>query len=231
MERVQIRHGKAPVLIFAPHGYDDDDENTALIAEHIAKTLNCYAVVNKGWERADVVDCFKDKGDCNNATQIHNDDVLKSEILDPLLRCYHKIKRVHQTVYMFNIHGMSDRHRKLSGNSHLDIVVGFGAGSPNSYTCDLWRKNLFIYLLHKAGMTTFEGKAGGSMSGWSRNNMNQLFRKWYPDKYAQVMQLEIIHELRADPETSLLCAEYIADCISNLITAKEFTAPIEFDSY
>ena len=35
MERVSVISGKLPVIIVAPHGYDGNDENTALVAESI----------------------------------------------------------------------------------------------------------------------------------------------------------------------------------------------------
>lgn len=230
MERVTVINGKRPILLFAPHGFNGDDENTGLITKHIADILNCYAVINNGWERSENVDSAKDKADCNNVEHCHQ-DVVKDEILDPLLRCYHKIKRVHPTAFIFNIHGMSNKHRKIAENDKLDIVVGYGAGNPNSYTCDLWRKNCFIYLLHKAGLTVYEGKKGGSMSGWARNNMNQLFRKWYPAANAQSMQLEIIYELRQDKDMALLCAEYLAAAMLDLISSVEFTKNVDFNSY
>jgi hypothetical protein len=63
MERVSITSGKQPILIVSPHGYKNDDENTATVAEAIASVLNCYAVINRGWERADDVDIFNDKAD------------------------------------------------------------------------------------------------------------------------------------------------------------------------
>lgn len=230
MERVAIREGKLPVILFAPHGYDGDDEKTANMVEHIASVLDCYAVINRGWERGPTVDCFADKADCNNVVHCH-EDVVKDEILDPILRFSKRIMRTHNMAYFFPIHGMSNKHRKLSGIDDLDIVVGYGAGSPHSYTCDLWRKNYMMHLLDAAGLTPAEGKKGGPMSGWARNNMNQLFRKWYNQTYIQGMQLEVIYDLRSDNELNLLASEYIALAIRDLIKAKDFITQREYPSY
>lgn len=216
MERVSIISGKRPILIVSPHGYKNDDENTSVVAEAIANLLDCYGVVNRGWERADDVDVFNDKADCNNVTHCH-EDVVKDEFLDPILRFRSRILKTHPRVHMFMIHGMSDRHREKVNDPNLDVVIGYGAGSPDSHTCDLWRKDLFITLLENNGMTVYEGKKGGQMSGWARNNMNQLFRKWYTDPAVQSMQIEITHELRADNDIAQLTAEYMAVAMKDML--------------
>jgi len=230
MERVSIREGKTPIILFAPHGYDGDDERTGKMTEYIAETLDCYAVINRGWERDDFVDCLIDKADCNNVAHCH-EDVVREEILDPILRYQKRIMRNHPIAYYFTIHGMANRHRVISKISDLDIVIGYGAGSPNSFTCDEWRKNYIMHLLEEAGMSPAEGKKGGPMSGWSRNNMNQLFRKWYHDQSVQGMQLELIYDLRSDDEIALLASEYIAAAMQELIDAKGFSALKEYPTY
>ena len=116
MERVSIINGKIPILIVAPHGYEKDDEQTALIAEYIANKIGAYAVINRGWERAEEVDFWKDKADCNNINHCF-EDVVKEEIIDPILRYKSRILLGHSEMYVFWIHGMSDDHRKISGRS------------------------------------------------------------------------------------------------------------------
>jgi hypothetical protein len=218
-ERVSIINGKLPILIVCPHGFDGNDQNTSIIAESIAKKINAYAVINRGWERSDKVDCMSDKADCNNINHCH-EDVVKEEFLDPILRYKNRIIQKYKSAYIFYIHGMGNRHRKISGDDSLDMVVGYGAGSPNSFTCNIWQKNLFCHLLNNAGINAFEGKKGGMMSGWSRLNMNQLFRKWYFDPYVFSMQLEIIHDLRNCKDMAKLTAEYIGDAMENMLTSK-----------
>jgi len=224
MERVSIIEGRKPIIVVAPHGYDNDDERTALIAEAIANTLGCYAVINRGWERADKVDIFNDKADCNNAQHTH-EDVVKEEFLDPIIRFRNRIRKQHSVVHLYMIHGMSNKHRTLCGDSKLDMVIGFGAGSPDSFTCDTWRKDAFIHLLGESGLTVYEGKKGGAMSGWSRQNMNQLFRKWYSDPTVQAMQIEIINELRADNDIAQLTAEYLASAMDDMLGKSRFNGP------
>lgn len=229
-ERVSIISGKKPVLIVAPHGYDQDDENTSVVAEYIANLLNCYAVINRGWERADAVDCFNDKADCNNVAHCH-EDVVREEFLDPILRYKTRIVTHGSVLHLFFIHGMANKHRRIVGDPDMDMVIGYGAGSPNSYSCELWRKDLFLHLLTEAGMHPYEGKKGGAMSGWARNNMNQLFRKWYIDPRVQAMQVEIVHELRSDPDIAKLTAHYLAEAIKDMLDVKSFNSNQTYKSY
>ena len=242
MERVSLIDGSKPILIVAPHGFHDDDERTALIAENLADILDCYAVINRGWERADVVDCINDKADCNNLQHCH-EDVVKDEFLDPILRYKQRIVwgkgnhgamyslylRQPTTMYMFLIHGMANKHRQLTGEPKLDLVIGYGAGSPDSFSCEPWRKDYLAHRLSEAGMCVFQGKKGGAMSGWARNNTNQLFRKWYQDPNVHSMQLEIVHALRQDDDCAKMTSEYLAAAIDDLISCKGFkgTQPIK----
>jgi hypothetical protein len=232
MERVSIIEGKMPIIVVAPHGYDGDDENTGYIAEYTATMINAYAVINRGWERSDSIDYENDKADCNNV--IHcNADVVREEFLDPILRFKNRILKNHrfEFVYIFYIHGMSNKHRKIAGDDKLDMVIGYGAGSPDSLSCETWEKNAFAYYLQEFGINVYEGKKGGPMSGWSRNNMNQYFRKWQPSKYVKSMQIEIVHELRNNKEKCNIICNYLATSMKELICIEGFSSSITIKSY
>lgn len=62
--RVSTITGTIPIILVAPHG--PDDKNTDIIVENTAKLLGSYAVINKGFERSDVVDVSNDEADCKN---------------------------------------------------------------------------------------------------------------------------------------------------------------------
>lgn len=222
MERVSVISGKLPILIIAPHGFDGNDKKTATITEYIANTIGAYAVINRGWERDETVDFMNDKADCNNVVHCH-EDVVREEILEPIIRYKDRILQSYPFAYIFYIHGMSDKHKKLCGDENLDIVIGYGAGSPSSFSCDPWRKDLFVHLLNESGLHTYEGSKGGPMSGWAKPNMNQLFRKWYAEPQVQSMQIEITHSLREETDIALIVAEYLGMAMKSLLPAKSFS--------
>lgn len=219
MERVRIINGKSSIIVVAPHG--PDDERTALIAEKVAKEITCSAVINLGWERGEKVDFMKDKADCNNVSHCH-EDVVREEFLEPLLRFKNSVLKRNKEAYIFYIHGMSNKHRILANDPTMDVVIGYGAGVPNSITFDLWKKGFLIDRLENLGFTTYEASPGSSMSGWSKNNMNQLFRKWYNDSNVSSLQIELVHELRESNRVAERTACYLAEAIIDTVVSNRF---------
>ena len=229
MHRVTLREGKLPIILFAPHGFNGDDENTAKITECIATEINTFSVINHGWERGDKVDCLLDKADCNNVNHCM-EDVVNEEIMEPLLRFVSRAKKINKTVFVYNIHGMSDRHRTIA-KDEIDMVIGFGDGEPPSFSMDLWRKNYFVHKMNLLGINAYAGKSGGPFSGWSKSNMNQLFRKWNVDHGVQSLQIEITHELRSDSAMCSLTAEYLATAMLDMLTVTNFNSVSKYKSY
>lgn len=207
MERTSVIKGSTPVLIVAPHG--PDDENTALLTEMVASNFGAYAVINRGWERSSKVDQMADLANCNNVRHLY-EDVVREEFLLPILRCRAEIARKYtEKMYMFVIHGCKDNLKTNPGEDMLDLIVGYGAGNPPSYSCKLRSKNVFIKCLQEEGFGVYEGAAGGMYAGKSKNNLNQLFVRWKPDHDVESMQLEIVRELRMDKSMTALTADGI----------------------
>jgi len=217
MERVNVFEGELNAIVVAPHG--PDDPYSGEIAEVVAKELNAFAVINQGFERADSVDIFQDQANCNNVYHCH-EDVVKDEFLDPILRFVGKIRHSpwllnnwNDPIWIFIIHGVNFVNRKVSP----DIVVGYGAGDPPSHSCDLWRKDGLVHILESRGFDTYQGKAGGNFSGWAKTNLNQLYRKWYPDSGVQSVQLEVARDWRTCRDDALATADLLAGCIEDLL--------------
>lgn len=213
MERVSIRRGDSPLLIIAPHGADDP--RTDFIAEFVADFADAYAVINRGWERAKTPDYFKDQANCNNIMHCY-EDVVKEEFLNPILKFKNRIMREYGECFMFVIHGMGNDVRIKVDDPLLDIVLGYGAGRPPSYTCQHWMKDAFINFLD-TGTVTYEAGAGTPYAGKNKNNLVQLFRSWFFDPNVNAMQIEIIRELRENDMVAKLTAEHIANCMERLI--------------
>jgi hypothetical protein len=225
MERVSIINGDMPIILVAPHGVDDI--NTGLIADKIASEMNAFAVINQGWKRNKDYDYFADKADCNNISHVH-EDVIKEEFLDQILRMTAKIlKKIDNRVYIFHIHGCGNEARIKANDQNLDLIVGYGEGSPASYTCDLRIKDAFCYFLENESFGVYEGKKRGKYSGRSKNNMNQLYRLWYPNKHVHSMQIEIIKDLRDSDEMIQIVSDGLIGAIDDLLLFDDTTSVIK----
>jgi hypothetical protein len=227
--RVQIVEGKNPIIFVAPHGNKKDDVNTALIAEVLADCTKGYAVINRGWERADNINYKYDKANCNNVEHCHK-DVIKEEFLDPLIRFKNRVLKKWSRIFIVYIHGMSDSIQEKTGIKYLNYIVGWGNGHPHSHTCQKWIKNFIIYTLSLGdNCIVGEGKAGGNYAGWTRNNMTQLFRKWYLDDEVDAVQIEISRTIRDTKSTAKTTAQLMAITMEELITLNEsWTLPDGF---
>ena len=218
MERVNIRNGKLNIIIIAPHG--PDDPYTGEIAQEIADGLDAYAVINQGFERTTgEVDIWTDQANCNNLHHCH-EDVVREEFLDPILAFHAKIRQEYtDPCFVFIIHGINFITRKVNP----DLVLGYGAGDPPSHSCTTWRRDGFCYLLEDKGFEVYMGKAGGQFSGWSKSNLNQLFRKWpeYYDPHVQSFQIEVSRDWRMDRADAISTASILGECIEELMIFTE----------
>jgi hypothetical protein len=220
----------------APHG--SDDTNTGLLTEVAAKHLDCFAVINQGFERADYVDVEKDIADCNKISHC-KEDVVYDEFLKPLIkfkdRLIQKIFNGHLTkilnnasftatdsVQIFYIHGCGNVVHK-EANEPVGVIIGYGLGNKkDSLTCDVWRKNLLVDLWNKYGTEgwAFQGKCGGKYAGRDSDNLNQYFRKHEIDLNVQSMQLEFPFCKRKTPEIAEETGKRLAVCLGHYLQHK-----------
>lgn len=232
-ERVSCVIGKAPIILVAPHGPDED--NTALIVEEAAKALNCYAVINRGFERADAVDVDKDRADCNRIDHAKQ-DVVFDEYLKPITKFATKIiaSRGNQNtiwnfgfidpVHIFYVHGCGNHVHEEAGES-VEVVVGYGLGlKKDNLSCDPWRKDVFVDLWRRFAQTgdVFEGRGGGRYAGRDSNNMNQYFRKHQPINAVQSMQLEFPLSERATRTAAVTTAMMLTVVLTDYLLFDDF---------
>lgn len=205
MERVSVLDGTIPLLVVAPHGVDD--ASTDIIAEVMATKLNCHAVINRGWERADNIDVNNDKGNCNSIAHCHQ-PVIKDEFLDPLLRYMHRSAK---TIYvsnskaanrlpvflsnhkplMISIHGVGDQIRTKLKDNNVDFILGVGNGKPPRPTCGIWRLNALAWTLTNRGIHPWQGQAGSPYAAWGQDNLTQLFNQKH-NGLGEAIQIEIL---------------------------------------
>jgi hypothetical protein len=228
MERITVIDGEdtTPILLVAPHGADDP--RTGLLTKLIAEKTGAFAVINNGWERAKNYDYDKDRANCNNIEHCH-EDVVKQEFLNPIMEYVNTIFDCSADITILIMHGVSDALNAKRDPS-LDAVVGFGEGTPPSYTCDVVRKDAFIYILNQI-MEVGQGEGGGRYAGRRRKNLNQLYRKWYADSQVHSLQIEVVRSLRCDDATTHMASDLFSQAIIeyvDFITSAEI--PKEFKS-
>lgn len=229
MERVSVVEGDKPLLLVAPHGFDDD--NTGEITKRIAEEINCYAVINNTWTKGDKVDWSKDIADCNNVYHCQ-EDVVKEEFFDPFIRYAMTIVQENQQCDIIIVHGMGN-HVRTKTKDTIDGILGYGNNQNPSYSCDLWRKNGFLYLAQDYHLKLYEGAPSGTYSGFAKKNLNQYWRKWDYDDDVHSMQLELVYEMRkndiVDDTVNVLSdifSEY-ADFVNHYLETQE--APDDWD--
>ena len=224
MERVSIIDPiePEPVIITCPHL----EQYTALMTEEIAKHLECFAVINRGWERDDHVDFMNDRANCNSIEHLSQTPV-KEEFLDPIFDFCHKIRNSEFiNIYIFHIHGFVDlradpkavNHHNAQGKAGTDIVLGYGSGAKR-LSCTRWRANAFAYFLQQEGFNVAGGKS--KYAGAGRDNLNQLFKignpDWGVDNGIHSFQLEIDNSWRQNSMDAKFAAEAISKAIESLV--------------
>lgn len=224
-ERVSIYGGKVPIIIIAPHA--PEEPGTDIIAKTIIDNLDCCGIINNGWNKSKLFDYDSEQADCNNIEHLHK-EVLVDEFLVPLIKLKTKLSKSHTTIYMFTIHGIGQDARDYAKDQALDMIVGYGAGHPPSYTCNPWRKNLFMYLIEASGLVIYESKPRSKYAARNKKNITQIFNMdcWYPDLAVQSMQLQIIEDLRLDKP--VYTGEFLADIIDELSQWSSWNAPSSF---
>lgn len=203
MSRVKIFHGANPFLIVAPHGGGPTDLRSAFIAGIIAKEIDGFAVINEGWKRRGTPNFRLSYANCNSISHCLQEPLL-SEFLEPIDECRKIILLRHHKVHLFLIHGMDER-------KNADIVLGYGAGNPSRHSCSLCFKDRFLSCLSLENFQPAQGKSGGKLSGWDKDNLNQLYQ---PVTSVESIQVEIGLSLRKNNSVGKNTAKRISEAIT-----------------
>lgn len=220
MSQITVIKGDTPIMIVAPHGVKGDDDNSAIVAEVLAKKLDAFAMINTKYKRAKQLNAMKNEANLNSINHCLLEPC-RSEFMVPLAN---NLKYILQDLnyheaHLFYIHGVGNHIRKDSKSS-LDVVVGYGAGNPPSYTCPLAYKDEFCYRLKEAGFDTYVGGPGGRFSACGDDNLCQYWRKKKPNHNIQSLQLEIVFALRATKYAAEQLANRLFDVIWKYVYKK-----------
>lgn len=216
------------VILVAPHGADDT--NTDILTEVTADILGCYAVINRGFERAQTVDVDKDLADCNRIDHC-KEDVVYEEFLKPIKKFKDRIVGPYHTglkaAHIFYIHGCGDIVHKEVG-VRVRCIIGNGLGLKiHSRSCDDWRKNTFSYsmfMLNGPKEVPCLARGGSKYAGRDANNLNQYFRKHDINFLVQSMQLEFPYSARRDDQVEYTAHDLATVIVNYLIRAEDIEA-------
>lgn len=78
-----------------------------------------------------------------------------------------------------------------------------------------------MYLLETFA-DTYSAEAKSHYAGWSKSNLNQLFRKFVDMPKILSMQIEIAHQLRSNIVKADLTGETIGVCVDELLNYNTF---------
>lgn len=196
MARVYLQRGRVPIIIVAPHGHRDDDFNTDVIADTMASELRAYAVINTGWQRAKKAVLGESRANLNDVSHCRLGPCYR-EFLQPLFSYKEECIKKWNRVNVLFVHGASNdvRHR---AKDRVDLVLGFGQGTPPCYTCFLDYKNGLAARLMEERFNVYQAVVGGRYAAWKPDNLTQLWRSQYYDQRVNAIQVEIVHSLRSD---------------------------------
>lgn len=220
-ERVLVKWGSKPIILVAPHGADDI--NTDEIALGAANKLDCYAVVNRGFERSKYVDTENDKADCNKINHVKQ-DVVYEEYLKPIEKFVYHITR-RSPVFIFHIHGAGDIVHKQAGVK-VGVIVGYGLGAKkNSLTCSQDELTSFLkcwdYADQQMGGVALFANGKSKYAGRSSNNMNQYYARQESPRHSPLvssMQLEFPYSSRKSPiVANSVTGKTLADTIHSFL--------------
>lgn len=213
----------APILLVAPHGGGPTDLRTAEMTEILAARTNACAVINTGWKRPwkgngegtnklwphDKLDLKNGVANLNNLTHCRQKP-LATDFLGKIESCKKLILGSYQKVHIYLIHGMDDTIRAYNG---VNMILGTGEGTPPRHSCSSIFKERLAASLAMEKFTPAIGKAGGRLSAWDTNNLNQL----YPtDNRVESVQIEIALTLRDTDKTAKETAERLANVINRV---------------
>ena len=190
---VKVLKGEIGLLVVAPHGYMEDEEEgdddfTAIIAGTIQKELNCYAVINEKYQRDDV--------NCNDIKKIQKNPKAKKEFLQPIIDSVEQLYKNRIPITQVLIHGFDDKKKPELVAEGEAILLGRGQRDGNDTDgCTMKAADLavMIFCLGKQSLNAVEAPLDSGYCGREQVNLNKLFKQKKPivKPLADSIQFEI----------------------------------------
>jgi hypothetical protein len=218
VREIEIIQGSNRILLIAPHGFVDDEENTGVLAREMAGRLACYAVINESYRkpRKNTLEVPDKKGGVLNLNRFNQVEThLKEEFLDPLLEITHEIIQNQGQALVFWVHGIKDKniHKAVHADpAGVHVVLGIGQGDPERITATRKTAKALRRSLRRNPIRPINAglaREGSNYCGWHPNIMNQIFvNKGYDHSTVQSVQLEIKYTGFRDSQVSEAAAAF-----------------------
>lgn len=177
---IRLLSGSTHIVLVAPHGLAEDDENTDRVTQQTAERLGCAAIINIGIPRK--------KLDLNNIQQAKRHPAFIQALNATIAQSERS-----QVIW---VHGMKDESAaveagNLNSAAPIDCLIGYGL--PDRQTADPHTIACLVSWLNSGGLNTVVAADGRSkFRGHSTGNMNQWFRiSGYSFSQVESFQLEL----------------------------------------
>ena len=179
-KEIRVLTGSTAIVLVAPHGLVEDDENSDRVTQQTAERLACVAIINSGIPRK--------RMDLNSIQQAKHHptfiQTLKSTIAQG------------ERSRVIWVHGMQDKSAAVeAGNIDVAAPIAclIGYGLPDRLTANPDTIACLVSWLNTGGLRTVVAADGRSkFRGHSAGNMNQWFRNnGYPFSQVESLQLEL----------------------------------------
>ena len=203
---IRILSGSTDIVLVAPHGLAEDDENTDRVTQQTAERLGCAAIINIGIPRK--------KLDLNNIQQAKRHPTF-FQALNATIALGERSRVIW-------VHGMKDKSAlveasNLNSAAPVDCLIGYGL--PDRMTADPDTIACLVSWLNSGGLRTVVAADGRSkFRGHSAGNMNQWFRtNGYSFSQVESLQLELSWSGVREKESIRKPAATLADALKQFL--------------
>jgi hypothetical protein len=226
---IEILEGKTNphVLLIAPHGYPDpdNDENTGALAREMQKILDCPAIINEVYRKPRKI---------SENPDIYEAPSLGAKILDlnrrehaemhpTFIKSIEKAIEHPESTFVFWIHGieggnLEEESKKVGDQKPLGCLIGYGQGKPERQSCDKESVDRLIQAFKSTGIEAASTKWNSKKyRGYHPENMNQWFKESGNGlKTVQSIQLEFGFKGLRDPKSVDKTAQKLAGALLTL---------------
>ncbi|MGD8962303.1 MAG: hypothetical protein PVH43_07295 [Desulfobacterales bacterium] len=177
---IRVLSGSTDIVLVAPHGLAENDENTDRVTQQTAERLGCAAIINIGIPRK--------KLDLNNIQQAKRHPTFVQALNATIAQG--------ERSRVIWVHGMKDKSAvveasNLNSAAPIDCLIGYGL--PDRMTADPDTIAGLVSWLNSGGLHTVVAADGRfKFRGHSAGNMNQWFRtNGYSFSQVESLQLEL----------------------------------------